>query len=310
MTLRFATFNLLDLFEPDTDAARAIWPQKLDHIAAQLERADADVVALQELGSEALLHSLCDGRLARLGYAHRLVGTGDRRGIRNAIVARRPFVEARIHQAESLPFPRFVEGDPEPFPGRIPLRRGLLHARVEAGALRTVDVLTVHFKSKLGATLKAKDGTDLVDRSARGRAEAQLRSLVLRSAEALFVRGVVDDVLAEPGRNAVVLGDFNDTLDSLPIAIVRGAHRHVDPALVLEPATRLVPEERRFSALHGGIPQQIDHVLVSQRLSERLVEARIQNEALRDLGPYRPDAPPAPDSDHALVVATVDDGAS
>ena len=147
-------------------------------------------------------------------------------------------------------------------------------------------------------------GQDILDASARGYAEAQLRSLVLRSAEALFVRGLVDGLLTDGHDKLVVLGDFNDTLDSLPVQIVRGTGRDLDPALVLEPAAARVPEERRFSTRHGSRPQLIDHVLLSPALAARLQACEIFNEALRDHGPYDPDAPPATDSDHAAVLAT------
>jgi endonuclease/exonuclease/phosphatase family metal-dependent hydrolase len=303
MPLRLATFNLLDFFDPSCPEEAGLVEDKLQNIAAILRRADADVVALQEVGSEALLGRLTGLALADMGYRSTTLAAPDRRGIRNAIVSRLPVLEARVHAASSLPFPRMVDGDPPPFDGRIPLRRGVVHVRVDAGALGPVDVLTLHFKSKLGAPMKTSEGVDIDDPSPRGRAEAELRSLVQRSAEALFVRGAVDELLREPDRQVCVMGDFNDGLYELPVRIVRGAMRDVDPGLVLTGAADRVPPDRRFSVMHGGRRDLIDHILCSASLAARLGGAAILNEALRDHGPPMPDAPPAPDSDHALVVA-------
>ncbi len=302
MTLRIATHNLLDFFEPDAEMPPGWLAAKLAFVAAGLRRANADVVALQEVGSEALVRRLVESEVPELGYTHVAFAPGDRRGIRCAILSRLPVLETHVHAAASLRFPRFVESDPEPFGERIPLRRPLVHVRVDS-SLGPVDVVTLHFKSKLGRHMQDASGQDVLDASARGYAEAQLRSLVLRSAEALFVRGLVDGLLTEGHDKLAVLGDYNDTLDSLPVQIVRGTGRDLDPALVLEPAAARVPEDRRFTARHGSTPQIIDHVLLSPALAARLHTCEIFNEELRDHGPYDPEAPPATDSDHALVLA-------
>lgn len=300
VSLRVATFNLLDLFEPAHEAHRPVMEAKLAFLGAELVRARADVVAFQEVGSEALLARLLDEHAAGLGYAHRVIGTGDRRGIRCAIVSRRPLVFSAVHRADAIEFPRLHVGDPAPFDGRIPLRRGVVHVRVDDEALGPVDVLTAHFKSKLPRGLEKQDGSFVEEATAGDYASSSLRSLVLRAAEALYLRRMVDGLLQE-GRQVCVLGDLNDTLDSLPVRVVRGAERGVDPGDVLFDATGVVPPASRRSVLFGGKGEQIDHVLVSAALAPRVQRAGIQNEALRDFGPFDPEAPPAADSDHALV---------
>lgn len=303
MTLRIATYNMLDFFEPAPELPATFLEEKVAFAANALRRADADVVALQEVGSDALALRLARTELAALGYEHVVFAPPDRRGIRNAILSRLPVLETHVHAAASLGFPRFVETDPEPFGERIPLRRPLVQVRVSS-QLGPLDVITLHFKSKLGRAMQTEAGEELLDMTARGFAEAQLRSLVLRSAEALFVRGLIDGLLGDGHDKLVVLGDFNDTIDSLPVQIVLGTGRDLDPSLVLSPAAARVPEERRFSARHGSRAQLIDHILVSAGLAQHLEGCEIFNEALRDHGPYDPNAPPAVDSDHAVVLAT------
>ena len=128
-----------------------------------------------------------------------------------------------MHTHKTIPFPRFVEGDPEPFGERIPLRRGIIHVRVESPDLGEVDVLTMHFKSNLPVLFRSTDGREVPDTTPQARAESALRSLIQRAAEAVYVRGLVDDVFrALPDHAVCVLGDLNDGIDSLPVRIVRG----------------------------------------------------------------------------------------
>ncbi len=290
-----ATFNVKDLFE---DALRVSAPQsKLDEIASQLARADADVIALQEIASQEALREILKRMPGGADYRHVVLALPDQRGIRNAIVSRLPFVHETVHIADELPFPIFREGDAQPFPKRIPLRRGVPHVRVDVPQVGLVAVLTAHFKSKLSAALVRPDGTKKEPVTEMERAEGDVRSLVLRAAEALFVRGLVDAALTVTP-NVALMGDLNDTFDSVPLQIVRGS---VDG--MLHACAAIVPKEARFSTMHGGKKEQIDHILVSAQLRERLEAAAFQNEALRDHGPFVPGVSPTADSDHALFVA-------
>ena len=306
MILRVATYNLKDFFTARREAENAVVEAKLSNVAESLRRARADVVALQEVGSVDLLDRLVKA-LPELAYGPPVVGSEDRRGIRNVILSRLPVVWSQVHQASALPFPRFVEGDPDPFPSRIPLRRGIVHVRVEVGALGEVDVLTAHFKSNLPAPLKTPDGKEIPDTTPHAVGESAVRSLVQRAAEALYVRALVDGIFAHSPDHAIcVMGDLNDTLDSLPVRLVRGidtTSKHY-----LRAAVESIPEEARYSCFHGGEETLIDHVLLSERLHRALRHFEIHNENLRYHGPHVDDAPLTEDSDHALCVAELDDG--
>lgn len=307
MPLLLATFNLKDFFLARVDAERAVVEAKVHHVAANLRRANADVVALQEVGSPELLDRLVKRELADLGYGAIVIGSEDGRGLRNAILSRLPILRSRVHTARSLPFPVFVEGDPEPFPGRIPMRRGVVHVRVDAsGGIGEVDVLTAHFKSSLPSARKTKNGAKIPDATARDHGESEVRSLVQRAAEALYVRGLVDDVLQELPNHAVcVMGDLNDRIDSLPLRLLMGVGPQGE--LNLRSCTEDVAAERRFSCRHGGVASLIDHVLASERLFRARKEVAIFNENLRDHGPFIEGADElCEDSDHALVTALFD----
>ncbi len=302
-SFRLATFNVKDLFEVRAGAERGPLDAKLANLAAVLERADADVVALQEVGSDRVLEELCE-RVPRLGYAHRVVGTADARGIRCAIVSRAPVLESRVHVAEHLAFPSFFLGDPPPFGARIPLRRGVVHVRVEGGPVGAVDVLCVHFKSNRALPLRDARGEPIAPQTAREHAEGTLRSLVWRAAEALFVRGVVDSLIGpddapRDDRHVVVAGDLNDHPSSVVVRVVSGGGPRA-----LAPCAEAVPEAERYSILRNGARQQIDHVLATRALRERLHSARFLNEELRDHGDFGEMVEPLPDSDHAALVVS------
>lgn len=301
MPLRVATFNLKDFFAPRAEAEKSVVEAKVANVVANLRRANADVIALQEVGSTELLDRLVSKELADLGYAAPVVGTEDKRGIRNVIASRLPIQWSQVHAPKTLPFPKFAVSDPDPFGVRIPLRRGVVHVRVEDGGLGEVDVITAHFKSNLGVPLRDAAGNEIEDATPRGRGEAALRSLVQRGAEALFVRGIVDDLVkTKPDHAIVVLGDLNDGPDSLPVRIVRGIG---EPSSgMLRATSELVPQDRRFSSFHGGAPCLIDHVLVSERLFRAVREVAYYNESLRYHGPYSENEGLTPDSDHALAL--------
>jgi endonuclease/exonuclease/phosphatase family metal-dependent hydrolase len=303
MPLTVATLNVKNLLEPalDADASeRALLGGKLAWIARMLRDCDADVVGLQEIGPPELLASvLAQAPLAGSGYGEPIVGTADARGIRCAVVSRLPVIEARVHTAEALAFPVFRAGDPPAFGARIPLRRGFVHARVQAPGLGAVEVIVVHFKSPRPVALRDADGREIEALTARARAEGVLRSLVWRAAEALHARGIVDSLLAaDPRAQVALLGDLNDVPDS-PVA--RALQSDGDGSL-LDCAT-VVPEADRFSAIHAGRRIQIDHILATPALYARLRSGRFLNAELRE-HEFPPDGnePPTVDSDHAPLV--------
>ena len=111
------------------------------------------------------------------------------------------------------------------------------------------------------------------------------------------MRGLVDAAELENPLVAV-LGDLNDTIDSVPIRIVKGRGE-----TRLHSCASVIPREHRFSVVHGTWRDQIDHILVSQALRNELDSAAFFNEGLKDQGPFEENAPPTIESDHALFVA-------
>jgi predicted extracellular nuclease len=294
----FATFNVKDLFDATDDPSRARLDAKLSALARMLEAARADVVGLQEVGSADVVRALA-ARVPGLGYGEPIMGTGDARGIRCAILTRLPVLYTRVHQAEALPFPAFSVKDPLPYGARMPLRRGVVHARVQAGDLGAVDVLVAHFKSNRSVWLEDAAGKPVEPKSGRDFAEGQLRSLVWRCAEALFSRTLVDEAIGDPpGAHVVFMGDLNDGAGSQVARVLCGAGEGA-----LFPCAEKAPEGTRWSILWKGRREQLDHVLATRALHARVHSARFLNEDLKDHSTLGPDEFIA-DSDHAPLVIT------
>jgi endonuclease/exonuclease/phosphatase family metal-dependent hydrolase len=292
-----ATFNLKDFFPEPSDAFEA----KVAWTADVLRRIDADVVAMQEVGPPETLDAL--GARLGGGYPERVVGSADARGIRCAILSRARIVRSAVRTSDALPFPRFVVGDPPPFGERLPLRRGVVHARIDAGKIGEVDLFVAHFKSRRAVPLRDTDGNALWGDTSLSRAESDVRSMVWRSAEALFVRSLVDDVVAaEPDAKVVVAGDLNDVAGSATLAVVQG---RADSPGALASCADVVPAAERFSIFHRGERSALDHLLVTAPLRARLSDARFVNDALREHPSAAADGSVAPtvDSDHAPFVA-------
>jgi len=321
MPFSLCTYNVKDFFSPVGDDSRALHERKVACLARLIATAHADVVALQEVGAQgadcAVRSLFPDGITLNV-----TAGTPDDRGICNVVVSRLPVVESEVYAPGAVGFPAFRIGDPAPFDGRLELRRGVVRVRVVADSIGPVDVIACHLKSKLptplldaaGMPLPGAGETGPFGLPAKERAEGDVRSLVCRLAEALFVRAIADSIFArDPSAHVAVVGDLNDTIDSAPVQVIRAAgFRQLEPlAGALFSCTDIVEPERRFSILHGsrndeGAREVFDHILVSWGLRARLTHCRILNEDLRDHGPFDPEAEPAFDSDHAPVVAHFD----
>src|ERR1700759_5253538 len=130
MPLSLATYNVKDLFDATSREEEERLERKLDVLAAIIAKLDADVLALQEVSSEAVVRRLCEKLPDGGGYSAPMVGTADARGIRCAILARLPVKSWNLHTASHLEFPRFYQDDEPPFGARIPLRRGIVHAEL------------------------------------------------------------------------------------------------------------------------------------------------------------------------------------
>lgn len=110
---------------------------------------------------------------------------------------------------------------------------------------------------------------------------------------------------ADPDALILVAGDCNADLEQTAVRIIRAGPDFTGNAelanRVLEPLEQAIPEERRYTVLHGGTPVLLDHLLASPRLTERMRDVAIHNEDLTDEVEHADE--PSPVSYHAPVVA-------
>ena len=313
MTLTLTTWNVQNFTTRDP-----LYDQKLIYLASTIESLHADVVALQEVLEAAALEALA----ARLGF-HAVAAEPDRRGNRVAFLTRSASLDHGQIDQWRLPADTVVRrfdthGEIETLPG---FPRPAYRVTVEDDGT-PVDIITAHFKSKL-LTFKGHFSTS--DETLR--AHTAYFALDLRAAEAASLREVASERLTR-GRKVVVLGDFNDgahaaTTEMLygpPGSQPKGAEdaSHANCAFQLRDdsdaqrlfnVTKLVSEEIRWSRIHNGQEELLDHILASDALMPRAGTLRqvptltILNSEVRNMigsHPIAGDVVP----DHAPVTAT------
>jgi predicted extracellular nuclease len=311
--IRFATFNVCNLapagmqfydnlppFTPDEYEAKVNW------IAQQLDRLDADVIAFQEIFSQAALKDVLS-RTQHYRQAHHL-GIDPDPNVRLtpsvALVSRLPLA-APANSVKNLPrnLSVAIPDVQEPF---NTFTRAVLHAQVVAPTGFTIHVLVTHLKSKRP---DYRNGEQEDDPSQLG--IASLRSLIRRGTEALGLRYLVLDLMQNQRAPIVVMGDFNDVVASVTTQLVMGVGGHTNLELHdrLFDSYHMLPCKRSsrdvaYTHVHDGLYDTVDHILVSEEFnpeSEHAVGAVQEVIYLND----HVLMPPPQASDHGVVVVRV-----
>lgn len=299
--MRLATFNVESLDLPPK--AKMPLEVRAEALRPALARLEADILCLQEVNGqhvperqERVLAAL-DQLLEGTPYAsyHRIstrgpdgVGVAD---VHNLVtLSRYPIRSEREVQHSLVPAPqyRMVTAVPRPSePEPVIFDRPLLVADVELpnGALMTV--INVHLRAPLAAAIPGQKSSAFVWRTIGGWAEGYFLSAVRRAGQAFELRLLLEEMFdADPHRLVAVAGDFNaeDHDNALRIAIAAeedtGNGALSPRSLVL--LDRALPADRRWSVLHHGRPQMLDHILVSRSLYGHFREIEVHNETLGD----------------------------
>lgn len=313
--LRIVTFNLENL--DDKAKQRPPLSTRIALMRPQLLRTSADLFCFQEVNSlGALDQLLADTPFA--GYAR--VSTTDAMGrplpVRNLVVASRlPILkhEQLLHELAPAPLYRKVTAiPPETEATEVRWERPLLHVQLDAGGGRVLHVLNLHLKSKLptdvaGQRLKPGDAFSPW-RSASGAAEGAFLSSMKRVGQALEARMLVDTIFdADENALLAVCGDLNAESDEVPVTALRGDVEDTENGAlatrVLVACERSVAEPARFSLIHRGRGQMIDHILASRALVRFYRHTEVHNELLHDESAAFATDEKFPESDHAPVIA-------
>ncbi len=310
------TWNLENLYRPGGafgPRTEAAYEAKLTTLAGVVRELDPTLLGVQEVGDPAALEDLAgmlDGDWHIVLSAH-----PDSRGIRVGFLSRpapRTIIDTNVFPAPLRPVQGDDDGEPVSRTGR-----GLLAVEaVLPGTDVTLSVAVCHLKSKL----LTYPGGRFQPRNESERARCGAYALYRRAAEATALRAVADRLLGGEGtaRDVAVLGDLNDEVTAATTQIPQGPpgseigtpgfdRPDKGDAARLWNIAPLIPEKQRFSRVHSGRPELIDHILVSHRLLDRVTGAGtgapLQETPLPSVDEDPNDRRDATGSDHAPVWA-------
>jgi endonuclease/exonuclease/phosphatase family metal-dependent hydrolase len=313
--IRFATFNVCNLAPPGMTFydnlpahTQEEYDAKTSWIAQQLDLLDADVVAFQEIFSQAALQEVL-AKTRNYRQAHHAGIDPD-----SDIFPLTPSV-ALVSRLPLAGEPMLFGGLPPELSGKLPqgdvgmmrFTRPVLQVPIRISDSLYVNVLVVHLKSKRPDFHAGEDETDP---SLFGL--ASLRSLYRRGAEALGLRLLINGFMQENApAPLIVMGDFNDTADAVTTQLVMGigrygedsfGHRLFDSYRIQ--ACRNLSRDVSFSHMHDGVFNTIDHVLVSKEFHPDYPQARAQIQEVIYMNDHvllrRPEA-----SDHGIVLVRI-----
>ena len=320
--LRIATFNVENL--GDTAEPEATLDERFRLLRPQLLRLRADILCLQEVDSQRqsskkdrTLEAM-EGLLAGTPYEafHRATtvsrSTGGIRDKHNLVVlSRAPILEQRQIFHDLVAPPRYCLATAEPDSEEeqmIEWDRPFLHVSIGLDCGRTLHVFNVHLRAPRAAFLAGQKTSARTWRTMSGWAEGFFLAAVKRAGQALEVRLLVDRMFDEDDEALIVIcGDFNADAHEVPVRTIRGDEEDAgNPHLILRtlvPVERTIAHSRRFSVVHHGRPQMLDHLLVSRPLLAWYRGVEIHNEALGDELITSHAVRGSPESYHAPVVA-------
>jgi endonuclease/exonuclease/phosphatase family metal-dependent hydrolase len=322
LPLRIATFNVENLGMPSDHGVTL--SERLRLLRPQLQRLRADILCLQEVDSQRRTKG-GDRRLKAMqellaetpyeGFHQVATQSRSKGGVRDkhnlVILSRFPIAEHRqiYHDLVTPPTHRPVTtGLGHEDVCDIEWDRPFLYAAVPVDQGRTLHVINLHLRAPRAAFVPGQKTDSRTWRSMSGWAEGFFLAAVKRIGQALEVRLFVDRLLdADPEALIVVCGDFNANAYEMPVRIIRGDEEDAgNPHLTMRtlvPLERTLADSRRFSVVHHGRPQMLDHLLVSRPLLAWYTRVEIHNEALGDELITSHAVRGSPESFHAPVVA-------
>jgi predicted extracellular nuclease len=228
-----------------------------------------------------------------------------------AILSRFPILGREQIRDDTLApsYRRVTAIPPDTEASRVLWERPILTATLDLGDGRLFQVLNLHLKSKLPTDIPGQKLSQFAWRSAVGVAEGSFLSAMKRVGQALETRMLIDRLFdADEHALIAVCGDFNSDITDVPMTAIRGDVADTGNATlatrVLVACERSIPEPARFSLIHQGRGEMIDHILVSRGLLAGYEAARVDYELIHDESIAFATDVLYPESDHAPVVAS------
>ena len=326
--MRLATFNLESLDLPPK--SKVPLEVRAEVLLPALERLRADILCLQEVNAQ----HVAEDRERRLAALDRLLaGTMYHDYCRVATTSAKGQGPGDVHNLVTLsryPILGHRELPQGPACGLFYHLRTALPPLVDAQPVRfdrpillcelglpngeRITVINLHLKAPLAANIPGQKIEPFVWKSVGSWAEGYFLAAVQRAGQALELRLHREQLFeADKRRLIAVVGDFNAEDHEVPLRILLAAEESTgNPQLCghsLVVLDRAVAQDRRWSVLHHGRPQMLDHILVSHALLGRVKAIDVHNETLSDeLVGYAKHTHAAASS-HAPVIAEFSEGA-
>lgn len=327
--MRIATFNLESLDLPP--GGEAAFERRAAVLRPQLDALRADILCLQEVngqhvpGRQGRALTALTRLLAETSYDdyHLLASParspdptraskGGVADVHNLVIlSRRPARHSKALRHRLVPplAYRSLTGEPEAARALdLEWDRPLLHAAFDTEVGIPLHVVNLHLRSPLAAPIPGQKLSAGRWRSLAGWAEGYFAATLKRSGQALEARLLVERIFDdEPEALVAVCGDLNAGEEETPSRILQGRVEDSGNAELagraLEALELRLPEDRRFTMLHGGQRRMLDHILCSPALAARCRRIEADN---RDLPDEVAMATDDPRSNHAPLVAEFD----
>ena len=259
--ITIGTYNVCNMFgKEEAERSQGRLPVKseksLEALAENIQRADADIVTLQECSTKENLENFLDshGLDDEYRYVAHVPGN-DYRGINVAVISKFPFCEVISHKDAKFPL---ADGG-----SQTKFTRDLLRVDLDIDGIPGADlsVYTTHLKSRRP--------------SAPGHAPAEARRL----SEGQAVRRIAEEEMrGYPERPFVITGDFNDTAEDASVRAVLspgGGQEEWKDTLegIPEPERATWPSNPRKSG--GFSPRQFDHIIFPENRNAVLQSSRV-----------------------------------
>ncbi|MFM2129462.1 MAG: hypothetical protein RL477_1008 [Pseudomonadota bacterium] len=229
-------------------------------------------------------------------------------------LSRLPIAASEQLWHDLVPEPRhaFVTADPA-VKEAVPLtwERPVLYTRIEIAGRKPLHLFNVHLRAPLACAVPGQKADTFAWKTIGGWAEGYYLSEIKRAGQAFELRLALDRLFDDdPQAMICIAGDFNAEEHHTPVEILRGEDDNTgNGALsfrVMVPVEHSLAADRRFTVIHQGRRQMLDHIMASRRLMGRYRGSEIHNEALADELTGQVAVNPSPVSYHAPVVAVFD----
>ena len=324
--LRIATFNIENLDNLADDKNPSL-PERVAVLQKTIRRFNADILCLQEVHGQELpehtsshpkrelsaLDAVVQGtQYEQYARAVTLTTAGVPYDKRNLVILSRSPITAwyqyRNDKIDELQYRKVTAQPAETDARDLGWERPILYTIIQHQQLGTLHVINLHLKSRLASNINGQKTDSYTWASASGWAEGYFLSSIKRVGQALETRTLIDEIFDDNiDANIIVCGDFNAEPGEVPVEAICGRVENTNNvalrARALIPCSQSVAKSIRYSHLHQGKGNLLDHILISQPLLARLHGVEIHNENLHDESqPFSFDTK-YPESDHAGFVA-------